>query len=497
MTASGSSIGRIAVRSTVWLTIFAYAGQLVAFVATIVLTRELGPQVFGLLALGTFWSSLLNLRTKFGLGQAAIRQPALDGELLGTVYRLDLVLAGGSVTLSLLGALVLFWTGHAPEISIIVVVSVIASNAIAVVSPFGLALEKEIQLSRLTLLALFSAVMSYGTAILLAKAGWGFWSLLVVNVITALIAVIGVYILCKRRLPWVFDIQRRFTRPMAGRLIRQGIPAGLSSEAILTIVNQFDNYLIGTFVGTATLGFYDRAYRTAQWPNVLLTAALARVGFLTFARLQDDLPRLAHAMRLCIWVLTTLGTPMTLALFFGARELVELLYTAAWLPSAFFLRFLVVYSLISPFISLGSSLAYARGHIRTTVLITATQAISIVVIGPVLTLWQGATGTVVAVGITIAIGFTLSCRYIFRQLPLSFTGTFGPPLLSAVVASAVTLLVFRTPGWGSLPTLARLILSTLASAGVYLVCVIALRPTEMTERLRYLLKMFRPEPQPT
>ena len=39
MALNTSVIGRVALRNTVWLTLFSYAGQLISFVATIVLTR--------------------------------------------------------------------------------------------------------------------------------------------------------------------------------------------------------------------------------------------------------------------------------------------------------------------------------------------------------------------------------------------------------------------------------------------------------------------------
>lgn len=493
MTTNTSVIGRVALRNTVWLTLISYAGQLISFVATIALTRMLGPQVFGWFSLAMFWSSVFGLRSKSGLSQAALRQPEMDGELLGTTYRLDLLLAAGSIALAVIGAAVLLQTGTAAPVTLALIVIALGGNLTTLVTPFGLALERELQLSRLSLVSLVSVVIAYGAAILLAQFGAGIYSLLAMNVITAVIAIIGVYLVCKWRLPWVFTIARRFSPAMARRLLAQGLPAGLSNEAILTIVNQFDNYLIGTFVGATTLGFYDRAFRTSQWSNILLAAALMRVGFLTFAKVQNDLPRLTHAVRLCIWVLTTLGIPIVLAVFFAAPELVETLYTAAWLPSAFFLRFLVVYSLISPFISLGSSLAYARGDIRTAVVIPVAQAATLVVMGFLLTLWQGALGTVVAVGIANAVGFILSARYIFRRLPLSPRVEFGPPLVAVAIATVTLLLLFRLPGWNELALLARLIAAGAAAAGVYSLSLFALRPGVTIERVRYLVQTFRGE----
>jgi O-antigen/teichoic acid export membrane protein len=491
MTSSSSTIGRLAVRNTVWLTLLSYAGQLFSFAATIVLTRRLGPQIFGLFAIGTFWSSIVGLRAKSGLNSAAIRQPTLDGELLGTVYALDLSLALGTLILSAFAAAGLLWLGYAPEVGLVVIVSTISGNLDALVAPLGLTLERELQLSRLTLLWFLATIVAYGAGMLLAFSGGGIWSLLVMNVVTSVAAVFAMYWLCKRRLPHIFRLTWRFSGPKARQLLKQGIPVGLSNQGTSVIVNQYDNFLIGTFVGVTTLGFYDRAYRTSQWPNNLLAAALQRVGFVTFSRVQNDLPRLTHAMRLCMWVLTTLGTPMALALIFGASDLIEWLYTPAWSQSAYFLRFLVLYSLLSPFIGLGTSLAFALGNLRTTVLIPAIQALTIVAVATPLTLWLGSTGTVLGVGATIAIGFVLSSRYIFRQLPLSVKSVFGRPLAAALLASLVTLLVFRLPGWSALPLLVRLSATTLSSAGLYIALLFVLAYSEMVERIRYLVKTFR------
>jgi O-antigen/teichoic acid export membrane protein len=489
-TSDRSSLGRLAVRNAVWLTLFSYASQFIAFGATIILTRKLGPQVFGVLALGMFWSSLLNLRTKSGIGQAAIRQPVLDGELLGTLYALDGGLAVGSFALCAIAATVLAKTGHAAE-ALVVIVSAVVENVTAVIGPLGMALEKELQLSRVTLVSLLSTTCAYGVGIALAYAGGGIWSLLVMNIITNTAAIAAVYGICKRRLPHVFRLPWRFSRPMAKTLLKQGTPVGLANASVTTIVNQFDNMLIGTFVGTTTLGFYDRAYRTSQWPNTLLAASLQRVGFLTFAQVQDDRPRLTHAMRLCLWVLTTLGTPMALAITSGASDLVRILYGPEWNQSAFFLRFLVLYSFFSPFIGLSTSLAYVLGDIRMAVAIPAAQAAAIIIAGLPLTLWRGAMGTILAVGITIALGFGLSCRYIFRQLPLLPGEVFGRPLLAIGVASLVILFVFRLPGWGDLPSPWRLAATVAASAGTYVGSLLALCPSEMIERTRYLIKTFR------
>ena len=73
---------------------------------------------------------------------------------------------------------------------------------------------------------------------------------------------------------------------------------------------------------------------------------VGRVGFLTYSKVQNDLPRQTHAVRLSVWVLSTLGIPITLLLVFGAPDIVYLLYGPTWSESAVYLRFLAIYSLV-------------------------------------------------------------------------------------------------------------------------------------------------------
>ncbi len=72
----------------------------------------------------------------------------------------------------------------------------------------------------------------------------------------------------------------------------------------LHFAHQMDALLIGTFVSTEALGFYDRAYRTAQWPSLLLTSFTGRVAFSGYARLQNEARRLRQLFDTTLWVVT-------------------------------------------------------------------------------------------------------------------------------------------------------------------------------------------------
>ena len=491
MSSEHSTTGRLAVRNTLWLTIGSYAGQLIGFCATLVLVRALTPEIFGYLSIGLFWSSLLGLSAKFGLYYSSIRQSTLDCDLLGTYFRLEAVLGGASFLISVVAAFILIQIGYSPQVGLVIIISAGIACISVLTAPYVLAAEKEMQLSRISILGVFGSAIAYVVAIGLALAGAGIWSLLLLNVLTSGLGMLSVLWVCRRRLPHITKMHWRYRRDLANTLIKQGLPVGLSNVATVTIVSQYDNFLIGTYAGPATLGFYDRAYRISQWPNSLLTSSLVRVAFLTFAKVKDDLPRLTHTVRLAFWLLVTLGVPIALMIFFGAPDIVQILYGPAWSQSAYFLRYLAIFSLLSPFIALGSSLSIALGHRKVNILITGAQAATLILIGTPLTWWLSSPGTMLGVGITIAVGFILSNAYIFRHVQLSIPSVFGPAFVALVIATIASVLVPEIPSWSTLPPLLRLIGIGITAPSLYLVALVALRPGEMIERLRYVIKMFR------
>jgi lipopolysaccharide exporter len=488
---SGGDWGRIAVRSTLWVTLGTYLNLVLGFGSSLVLTRLLTPEIFGFFTMAGFWSSLLNLRPKAGLNYSAVRQPATNGELLGTYFSLDLAVSAASLVLAGLGGLVLTWLHYPPPVVLAIVLLVGAEAISSLVSPLSMVLEKEMQLSRLTLVSLVAALVAYVCAVPIALVGHNIWSLLAVSLVTNVISIAGVYWVCRQRWPQAFRLHWRFDRALAGQLLRQGISTGLALTAVGSIVTQFDNFLVGTFVGYTTLGFYDRAYGIAHWPNLLLTVVVTRVGFLTFAKVQADRARLTQAVRLSLWVLTTLGIPMALALVFGAGDLVQFLYGPAWSESALYLRFLVVYSVAWPIFSVGFWLAVAQGHSRTTLWLTATQAAVLVVLGTPMTMAWGVMGTILAVSVSMVLALVLSCAYIFRQVPLSMGATFGPPAIATALAVIVMLVLIRLPLWQQAAVVARLLLAGGVGPGVFLVALWALNPKELMERLRYILQRLR------
>jgi PST family polysaccharide transporter len=485
-----AELARVVTRSTVWVTLGSYLNQIIGFAATLILTRLLPPDLFGYFSLGLFWAGMLNVRTKVGLNYAAVREERTDGQLLGTYFALDTT--AGLISMALgVGAAALFSSGlYGRDVIIMMLVLMLADNIAVLVGPWGIALEREMQLSRLALASLIAYTIAYIVALALAFMGAGIWSLLAVNLISYTLSAIGVYWLCRQRLPTIARLPWSFNAALARRILHTGVVTGLSMT-MMSFVGQYDNWLIGTFVGAATLGYYDRAFRIANWATMLLNVVIGRVGYLTMARVKDDMIHLTHTVRLSFWVLLNLGIPMALTVAFAAPDIVLLLYTDKYLESIPFLRFLAIANFLWVFVNLVFWLTVALGQRRINVLMTASQGGVLMVVATPLTLLLGVQGTMIGVGTAMIFGALVSCWYIFRHVRLKVDEVFGAPAAGAAVAFALLLGLIQLPGWSDWSIIVRLLAVASSAAGAYWGMILALRPQETKVRIQYLIDLWR------
>lgn len=495
-TRENSRIARIALRSTVWVTLGNYAYQLIGFVALLYLRRLLDPAIFGLFDLAMFWVALLSVRNKIGLTYAALRRPQMNGSVLGTVLTLDLLSGLLGMMLILLAIEPLSRQfGYGNELAL-ALGAVAAAELLTVFGiPASLVLEKEMQISRNQLVTLVSYALGYAVAILLALAGYRLTSLVSVSLVTAALGAALSWFICVRRLPHLLRERWRFDATLARELLRDGLTTGLTLTLLSTIVNQFDNFLNATFISATVQGYYGNAYKIANWPNVLLSMVITRVGYNVMTRVLDDRPRLQHTVRLSLWLLCALGGPLALAIGLGAADLIEVLYPGGkWAASAPFLPALTGAGLASTFMSVGYWLSVALGRRRVTVAIAVTQAACLLIGGSLLVRLFGVYGTLIAVASAGICGFALSQWFVRTSLGLRLRDVYAAPILAALAAIGMHQAFASldvTSVFGAAAPLVRLMLGSAIVFGVFWLTMLLLRREETMNNWKYLINTWR------
>ena len=258
-----------------------------------------------------------------------------------------------------------------------------------------------------------------------------------------------------------------------------------------TIVTlQGDNYMVGTLVGAVTLGYYDRAYKVAQWPTGLVTHIVSRVALPTYAKLQDEAQLLGKAFGLTLWVILSVATPLALALFVSAPDFILLIFGEAWAPSAVLLRFLVGYSVLRPLLDDTGALLVATGHPKKVTQLAVAQAVALIVFALPLTVVYGATGTAIGVGLTFLSGVGLAYYFVSRVVRIDWQATFLSPLISVVVALGSYWLLAQFMDLNALPLLLRVIFKGGFVAGMFMLTLTVFQ-RDTIDRLRYVWRLLR------
>lgn len=486
---SDTPLAQQVVRGGLFVALASYGTIAFGFVANLFLTRLLTPEDFGVFSLATFFFTLINIRPKLGL-DAAFAQRFESDPAWQSTYLFTSVAAGlASSLLALLFIPILIVLGYPSIITWIVAALGVVGVADSLMLVGWTLLEKQLLFRTSSLVTLISFPLSYASAFYLALQGAGPWSLVAQSLTYSSLLLVGTWIACTRSLPEMRQWSWTFSRILARKMIRFGSVVGLTAVAG-TLLFQFDNFLVGTFVSIAALGFYDRAYRIAQWPYLLVSSVLARTAFYAYVRLQNDTVRLAKTVSMTIWLVTRLAIPLALAIFIVAPDLIVLLWGERWVTSAFYLRLLLAFSVLRPLLDDAGSLFVATGRpLRQTSTILI-QAAALIGFATPLTMVWGVVGTTIGVGIAFAVGLMVTYYLVKRTVTFSLKSAFLAPAFALVATLALYFISTRMFDWNSLVLIARVALKIAFGSAVYSSLVFVIEPGLSLERGRYVWKLL-------
>ncbi len=478
-----------AVRGGLWVALSAYWTLAFGFAANILLTRMLPPEAFGTFALATFFAQLLRVQTKLGLGYAFGQYRETSGASIGTYAALEAVAAFSGLVLMGLASPLLRVLGYEDSVILAALVLSVAALLEGISSIAGTLLEKGFRFERTSLYQSIVFPLSYLPAFWLAAHGGGVWSL-VAQTLTYSLLGLGLWGIARREMAHLWKAPWGFRPDLARYFLRFGAATGLWLMAGM-LFSQLDNFLIGTFAGVTVLGYYDRAYRMAQWPGLLFNAVLTRTAFYTYARVRDARARLEKVATIVTWTISITAIPLALAVFIAAPELIELLYGKRWLPSVLFLRILIAFFVIRPHLENAGVLLNAVGRPGQAAKVLWIQVAILGMAGLPLTWRWGALGTCGALGLALGIGALVSYFYVRGEIDGRVGFSFGVPLLAGAMSWLGFMLVRPFVPPGDLTLAVRLILKIAYTFLSFYAIILALQLQAIKSHAGWIQKLVR------
>lgn len=478
-----------AVRGGLWLAAASYWAIGFGFVANILLTRLLTPDVYGEYALATFFATLFQLRTKVGLSYAFAQERAITGAAVGAVWTLDVLLGVGGLVFGMAAAPILLGLGYSWAVVAMMLTLLLLSLGEGFLAVFVTTLEKELLFKPGSVISSIILPLSYLPAFWLAWTGQGTLSLISQYVTFSLLSFVFFGVFIWRQMRWLRDLHWHYDKQLAQRFLHYGALTGVAAF-LSSMVTQSDSFVVGTRSGVTALGYYDRGYRTAQWPNLLLNTLLSRSALFTYAQIKDDAARLRKSVSMVVWLILSMGAPIALALAIAAPDLILLAYGERWLPAVPILRLLVVAAMLRPLWDNAFALFIGTGRPRQAIWIGAMQLAVILGLGWLLGGWFGPLGVGVSVIIAYLTALGVAHWLTAGLLQLDLVNLLAKPLLAVLLVLGGYLALTRLLPINDWPLAVRVLSKATYAAGGYYLVSFLLQPQATLERLNYVRRLL-------
>jgi len=338
-----------------------------------ILARLLGPKDFGLVGMVTAFTGVLTLLRDFGLSSAAIQRATVTEDQQSTLFWLNMLTGAllGLLMIGLAPAIAAFY--HEPRLLGVTAILALGFFFNAAGVQHLVILQREMRFTSLAAIGVLSLLISSAIGIAGAKAGFGYWALVVMTVSLPLTSTIGFWLTAD----WVPGKPRR--RCGLRSMIRFGGTVTLNG-LIVYLATNFDKVLLGRFWGVETLGLYGRAYQLINIPTDNLNSAAGEVAFAVLSRLQNEPARLKSYFLKGYSLILALTMPITVLCAFFSNDIILVLLGAKWANAAPLFRLLaptiLVFAIANPLSWLLSSIGLVSRLLKMGFVIAPVMIIS-------------------------------------------------------------------------------------------------------------------------
>jgi PST family polysaccharide transporter len=343
-------------RSSAWGFLGFGGVNILSLVTTIVLARLLLPEDFGLFALALSLLAVAQITQESGLGAALIVNRGDLRTAAASVAVVAPVIALALYALVFAAAPLLADVFREPHLEDVLRVTalVLVLRGFSIM-PVAL-LEREMRFRSITAIELASGAAQAATAIVLAAAGAGVWSLVGGQ--------LG-FVVAELALAWTFTpirpspFEARWSR--LRELMRFGRYVGLANLANYAS-GSADGLIVGRMLGATQLGFFSFAKRLAMMPVGVIGNILGRGVYAALALLQGDREGFRRVWLENVQRVALLSVPTTIGLVIVADPLVETLFGERWRPAVPVLQILALRGLVRTFSATSGEVFQALGR---------------------------------------------------------------------------------------------------------------------------------------
>ena len=479
-----------AARGGMWMAAMSFGLRPISMILAVILARLLAPADFGVLALAMIVFNMVNYFTDLGMRPTVVQTKEDINKVAHFAFVIVMTasIAFTLVIILLAQPLATLLGGSGELVDVIRWMSVYVVIDGLWIIPEAL-LRRDLRFKQLSLAHIPGELASSLIAIPLAIAGFGVWSLVIGTLAGKFLQVIVVWIFYR---PWIWLRPQKWDREIVRGMFRFGLPS-MGSGLTKFFQNQLDTFIVGRQLGEAAVGLYNKAFTlTTRLTDMLTTSIFGNVLFPSYARMQDDKPRMARAYLKSTNMVFLIIVPVSVGLAITAPLLVPVLLGPRWIPMIPVWQIFSLYGLTRPISTNAAPVFSASGQPRRNmtasfVLIAVMVPLILLLIGP-----YGITGAALAVSIANVVAMGFNIFQVNQILPGTAAKSLvqSVPFMIAGGIMALGVLLIQQPliNLAGGENILALILIIVVAALIYLAAILILQRALVVEIYTLLIQ---------
>ena len=353
-----TSLKQQTISGMLWSAVQKFGTMGISFISNIVLARLLSPNDYGCIGLLAIFIVVAETFINGGFGAALIQKKNPTKEDYSTVFYWNIIVA-------ILLYAILFclapYVAHFYKIpllsSVLRVQSVILLiHALSIVQ-LNL-LRKQLKFRKLSIIQIGATTFSVIVAIILAYQDCGVWTLVIQQLLAALVVTLSLWMTTEWKPIICFSMQSFKSLFGYGSFL-------LLSNILNDICDNLQGLIIGRKFSAIDMGFYTQARKLETIPTTSISQVVNLVAFPVYSRFQDDKEKLHNIVRKSLRMMNFLNLPLMILLIVIAEDLIVLLFSDKWTESIPYFRVLCISGLVNCVQSINYQVVCAVGKSRT------------------------------------------------------------------------------------------------------------------------------------
>ena len=469
------SLKQKAFAGLIWSIIQNSGTQIFSLIIFLMLARLLTPETFGLIALANVFLAFMRIFLDQGFAKALIQREDLEPEHLDAAFWSQVGCGVLLTAITFFGANIVAGIYDQPKL-----IPVLQSLSIifvlnSLIQVHSSLLNRRFAFKIVALRSLLATTIGGAVGIGMAIKGYGVWSLIALNLTSALVSLVVLW----GTVDW--RPRLRFSFKHFKELYSFGIHL-LAFKFIKFFDKRADNLLIGYFLGEVALGYYAIAYRILEVMTDLLVKTVDRVALPTFSRLQTEPERFRQLFYQTTQFTSLIAFPTFLGVIVFAPELIVTLFGDKWIPATRAMQILTLEGILLAISIFHKSVFLSMGKPSWTVKVSLLNATANL-IACLIAVRSGITAVATAYIISSYLIFPISQWAVNKLIKinlLTYLRNFATPVLSSIIMVGAIVGCKSSLSEATEPKL-LLILGTIIGISVYALCVRILEPQLLTK----------------